>query len=212
MSKKKQRLWVLFLVILYGVVAIVGFFVVYFIKNLFFPSFKTSPVITQNQQVKQEITIPVGWKTYTSNNDNIQFSYPSTDEIKTQSYGFGVTSLTLQNSNKDTDFQVLLLPKTLAIAVGQDFDGYYAMPNNTTKTIKSPLAQDNTTEQFTKIQNRTVNGLQALDYSSIASNATPGTTPEIGTIIENGSNLVLISTDQTNKAKLEQVLKTVKSL
>src|SRR6266568_6836672 len=102
--------------------------------------------------------------------------------------------------------QILLLPKSLAQTVGQDFDSYYAMADHATKVIKNPLSQDNTTEKFTKIRNRTVNGLQALDYQSLASNAPVGSQPEIGTFIVAGSNLILISTGEDNKTELEEML------
>ena len=137
----------------------------------------------------------------------LQFAYPSTDVINTKSYGFGVTSLALTNKNGNVDFQILLLPKSLAQTVGQDFDGYYSMSDNTTKIIKNPLAQDNTTEQFTKINNITIDGNKAVNYQSLASNVKPGTLPEIGTFIEIDNNLVLFSTEPNNKNKLEEMLK-----
>src|SRR5579864_2577973 len=202
MSKGKQKLWLFFLILLYITLAIVGFCVAYFIKTEFFP--KQNEISQSAKTVT--MPIPAGWTIYTNANDNLQFAYPSHDTIEAKSYEFGITNLVLKNTNGNTDFQILLLPQTLATAVGQDFNSYYAMPNNKTQTIKSPLSQDTTTEKFTKVRNRTVAGNQALDYQSIASNAKPDVQPEVGTFIKAGSNLVLISTSKSNKENLEAML------
>jgi len=73
------------------------------------------------------------------------------------------------------------------------------MSDNASKVIKSPLSQDNVTDTVTKIDNRAVNGLQAVDYQSIPSNAKPDSQPGIGTIIQAGSNVILISTGKAIK-------------
>src|SRR5258708_652585 len=147
MSKNKQKLWLISMLLIYVAIAIAGFVIAYVVKNDFLS--KNSAVIPTPivSQVKP-INTPAGWKTYTNTDNKLKFSYPSLDHVKTSSYGFGVTNVTLQDANGNVDFQILLLPKSLAQAVSQDFDGYYAMPNNTTKVIKSPLAQYNTTEKF----------------------------------------------------------------
>lgn len=205
MSKEKQKLWLFFMILLYVTVAIVGFCMVYFIKTEFFPS--QNQISLTNSPTTAVITpVPPGWKMYTNEDDNLGFFYPSTDTLGTKSYEFGVTNLLLKDAKGNTDFQILLMPQTLAMAVGQDFSSYLAMPNNKTQTIKSPLTKENATEKFTKISNRTVGGNQAIDYQSLASNAKPGTQPEIGTFIQAGNNLVLISTNKNNKNKLEALL------
>jgi hypothetical protein len=193
-----------FFIVIYVGIAVVGFGIAYYVKTTFFAPTQYSPQI-----VKQATTpIPTGWKTYTSADFNLKFSYPPTYTLSTKQYGFGVSSSTFKNKSGIVDIQILFLPKSLASAVGQDFDSYYAMPDNTTKVITSPLSQNNTTEKFTKIHNRMINGNQALDYQSTASNAQPHTQPEIGTFIDVGNNLVLISTAQTNNTELEQILGT----
>lgn len=164
----------------------------------------SNPKATQTSIVTPAAAKP-GWKTYTNSEANISFPYPSDDTVQAKSYGFGVTSVTLQTAGGNTDFQVLLLPQSLAQAVGQDFTSYYAMQDNTSKVIKSPLSQ-NSTEAFTKLQNRSVDGLEAVDYQSIASNAPKGTLPEMGTFIQAGSDLILFSTGESNKMKLEQIV------
>jgi hypothetical protein len=204
MPSNKKKLWLLAIVLIYVALAVAGFVVAYMVKTYFLP--KTAPVTAPNISRVTPVQTPNGWKTYTNGDLKITFSYPSSESIKTSSYGFGVTSVSLQDARGNTDFQILLLPKSLAQAVGQDFDSYYAMQDNTTKVIKSPLSQDNTTEKFTKIRNRSVNGLQALDYQSLASSAPAGAQPEIGTFIAAGNNLILISTDSSNKTQLEEML------
>jgi len=204
MSKNKQRLWLFFMLFLYAIIAVVGFGIAYFVKTTFFQAKQAVPKVSSITPLPTQ----PGWKTYTNSSVKITFSYPPTDTVKTSSYGFGVTSLMLSQTNGDVDLQMLLLPKTLAQTVGQDFDGYYAMQDNTSKVIKSPLSQDNATETFTKIDNRSINGLKALDYQSVSSNAKPDAQPEIGTFIQAGSNLILISTGKSNKTALEQMLES----
>jgi hypothetical protein len=209
MSKNKQKLWLFSMILIYVMVAIAGFVVVYMVKTYFLPQNPSDQ--TQVTAKVTSVPVPDGWKTYTDSIDKISFAYPSTDTVQTKSYGFGVSSLILQTRKSTTDVQILLLPSTLATAAGQDFDTYYAIQNNTTKTINSPVSQDNTTEKFTKIKNTTVDGNEAVDYQSIASNAKPGTMPEVGTFIIAGSNLMLFSTAQNNKDTLEKILSTFTS-
>lgn len=204
MSKTKQQLWLFSMLLMYVAIAVAGFTIAYIIKTDFVS--KNPPNNQPSVTPSKTKSAPTGWKTYTDTTDNLQFYYPATDKVQTKSYGFGVSSIIFTHANSQTDFQILLLPKSLAQTIGQDFDSYYAMPNNTTKTIKNPLSQDNTTEKFTKIRNKTVDGNRAIDYQSIASNAKPGTIPEIGTFIEAGNNLLLISTEQNNKNNLVKIV------
>lgn len=212
MTKSKKRLWIFLIILIYVVIAIVGFFVAYLIKGEIFHQPATNIPSTPSTTVQKKPTPAIpGWQTYTNAADNITFSYPPGDTIKTSSYGFGVTNLQIQTIKGNIlDFQILLMPKTMAAAVGQNFDDYYALKNNTVKTIKSPLSSNNISETFIKINNRTINGLRAVDYQSIASNAKAGTQPEIGAFIEAGNNLVLFSTEESNKMNLEKILNTFK--
>jgi hypothetical protein len=203
MSGKKKNLWIFSFILIYIAVAIAGFLIFYIVKKDFlYPN----PKAPQATIISPVPTIP-GWKTYTNTENNISFTYPTRDTLQSKSYGFGVTSVTLQTTGGNSDFQVLILPQSLAQAVGQDFSSYYSMQDNTSKVIKSPLSQDNNTnEAFTKIRNRSVDGLEAVDYQSIASNAPAGAKPEIGTFIQAGNNLILFSTGESNKMKLEQIV------
>ncbi len=212
MSTGKQRIWVFLVILTYVVIAVVGFFIAYLVKGELFHQTKSSQAPTPQASKQVQSNKPTGWKIYTNTDDKFSFSYPPNDTIQTKSYGFGVTSLAIKEANGNLDFQILLMPKTIAMAVGQNFDSIYALPNNTTKVIKNPLSQDNTTtENFTKTSSRSVNGLRTVDYQSIPSNAPSGTQPEIGSFIEVGSNLVLISTGKSNKEKLEELLSSVTS-
>jgi hypothetical protein len=204
MSKPRQRLWIISMLLIYVAIAIGGFVVAYEVKHNFLPQKPLNPTPTVSNV--KPVRTPTGWKTYSNQEDKLKFSYPPADHIKESSYGFGVSSVSLQDKEGYTDFQVLLLPKTLAQTIGQNFDDYYSMPDNTTKVIKSPMSQDNVTEKFTKIRNRTINGLTALDYQSLASNAPKDAQPEIGTFIVAGNNLVLFSTGLDNKIELEEML------
>jgi hypothetical protein len=207
MTKNKQRLWLLSILLMYVAIAVAGFVIVYIIKTDFFPNHSSEITATPTPSQITRVPAPAGWQTYTDTDYQLTFAYPSTDTVKNKAYGFGVSGLTLQNA-AGTDFQILLLPKQLSQAIGQDFASYYTMANNSTKVVKSPLSQDTTTTKFTKISNRSVNGLRAIDYQSIASDAASGTQPEIGTFVEMGDNLALISTDAGNKTRLEKLLKT----
>jgi len=210
MSAKLQKLWIFLLMIIYIVIAAAGFGIAYFVKTEFFSKNSATSLSTKQTSTIKTIPAPVGWKTYTDKNYQLKFSYPPADTIQTKSYGFKVSSIALQNTHNGSGFQILLLPKTLASAVGQDFNSYYAMPNNTSKIIKSPLSQDNETEKFTKVNNSTINSLKAINYISVASDAKPDTPEEIGTFIETGSNLVLISTGENNKKQLDEMLTSFK--
>ena len=197
------------MLLIYIMIAVAGFTIAFVVKKYFLPN--PNPPVAQIVKPVPSQHTPAGWKTYSNSIYQLQFAYPPTDKPVEKSYGFGVSSVTLQRAKGQTDTKLLLLPKSLADTVGQNFDDYYAMPDNTTKSVQNPLSQDKTTEKFTKIRNRTLDGDQALDYQSIAANAKPGTKPEIGTFIEMGDNLVLISTGQDNKQNLEKLLYTVTS-
>lgn len=192
------------------VIAIVGFGIAYFIKTAFLTPKQTNPSSLQIAPTLTPVPTPIGWKSYTNTAYTLTFSYPPSDSIKTTTYGFGVTNVELQNTKNNTsDFQLLFLPTSIAQMVGQNFDTYYSMPDNTTKVIKNPLAKDSRTEKFTKLHNRSIDGNQALDYTAVASNAKAGTKAEIGTFIEKGTTLILISTNADNKTRLEQLLTTL---
>lgn len=148
------------------------------------------------------------WSTYTNN--NLHFSLPHPADMKAQesSYGMGVSNTELRSADstaEDTpDYQILTFPKTLGGMIGQNFDAYKAMANNSSKVIKNPQSQ--TSERFVKIRNRTISNYEAIEFSVTAEPPDPDEIPEIGVYIDVGENIVIISTGEDNKAELEQML------
>ena len=211
MSNQKKTLGVTLLVVIYAVVALIGFFIIYFIKTQLDHKKATPTSATKQQSLPTPI--PGESKTYKNTSANFALNYPSDLSMEETPYGLGVNAVELRsNDNTDKDYapnvQMLTVPKALAKAVGQDFDGYYAMADNTTKVIASPLGTDKTAESFTKIRNREVNKLRALDYSSVPSPNPDNEEPEIGTFIEAGDTIIIISTGESDRASLEDILKT----
>jgi len=100
----------------------------------------------------------------------------------------------------------MLLPNAFAQAIGYDFNSYYACLITPQKLSKVRFRKIMLLDTVTKIDNRAVNGLQAVDYQSIPSNAKPDSQPGIGTIIQAGSNVILISTGKKQSKNLEQIL------
>lgn len=147
--------------------------------------------------------------TNTYQNQNYKFSLPiSTDvDVKETPYGFGITSVEMRESDtaedEHPDVQMLLFPKGLAAAVGQDFDKFHAAPNNTTEEISVPTGES---VLFTKVKNRTVNNLRAFEFISSSNPPDPNIQKEIGVYIEMGTDVVILSTGELNRAKLEEML------
>ncbi len=204
MPENRKRLWLVAILLIYVAIAVAGLVIAYMVKTYFLPHTASTPQ-PYISQVKQSST-PKGWKKYVNTENKISFAYPPDDKIKTSSLGFGVTNITLTNPKEVVDFQFFIAPKSIAQAIGQDFDNYYSMENNSTKTIKNPLSKDTTTEKFTKIRNRSISGLEALEYQSTASNAPKDAKPAIGTFISTGDTLIVISTNSENKTRLEDLL------
>lgn len=208
MSPQKKALGITVLLILYVVIAALGFFAAYYIKTNYFQSTKQT-----NTPNPTAIPAPSGFKTYESKEQHISLSYPSTLEVKEHAIGLGVKTVEMKSStNTDTDatatIRILTVPKLLAKTIGQDFESFYNMQENMTKTIESPNPENKHSEQFTKIRNREVKGLRALDYTSVPSPNPDNQNPEIGTFVEADNNLIIFATSSDNRDQLEKVLKT----
>jgi hypothetical protein len=152
------------------------------------------------------------WRLYQNSSYNFSLSFPSYLTPKEAEYGMGVSSIELRSvDNTDPkygpDFQFLIFPKTLGSLIGQDFDAYYAMANNATKLIKD---QQGASQSFTKIRNRTVSGLRAIDFTTISSPPAANEQLEVGSYIEIGNSVFIISTAESNKATLESMLASFK--
>jgi hypothetical protein len=208
MSNNKKALWISFFLIVYVVIAVIGFFVVYFIKNAV-----SKPVVTPIAVAHPtREPVPTGFKTYQNSDQKFSVSYPSTLKETDTAHGFGVNTIELRSKDNANptyapDIQILTVPKMLATTIGQDFDSYYAMPDNATKTITSPT-DSKTAEVFTKIKNRDISGLRAVEYSSVPSPKQENQEAEIGVFIEKGSDMIIVAGSESNRDQLEKVLTT----
>src|SRR4051812_15431937 len=119
--------------------------------------------------------------TYHNNAYKFSMPYPKELKINEKPYGFGVSSVEMRASDTPADngpdFQMLVFPKAIGAQIGQDFDKYYDLPDNTPQEIKD---QSGATVKFTKIKNRTVNNLRAFDFTSGSIPADPQEETEIG--------------------------------
>lgn len=207
MSQKKKTLWVLLFLVVYVVIAIAGFFIAYYVKtNFIAPQTKETPKTTP-------MPAPSGYQTYENKDQKFSLQYPEELQAKETTVGFGVNTVTLRSAeNTDAayapDIQILTVPKAMSKAIGQDFESYYAMAENTTKKIESPLDGGEKAELFTKVRNREINGLRALDYSSVPDPNPDNQDPEVGTFVEVGDNLVIFASGTDTREDLEEVLKT----
>lgn len=150
-------------------------------------------------------------KTYTNKENNFSIAYPENETIQENDHGFGVIDVALfdhthNSSAAAPEIQFLLTPKTIADLIGQNFDQLYSLP--------SPSAQimqiNKQSQQFTKIQNRTIAGLRAFDFTSTSYPVNPNEQPQVGAFIELGDNLFTISTSQSNQAILDAMLASFK--
>lgn len=148
--------------------------------------------------------------TNTYKNDNYNFSMPIEKELKVNesSHGFGVTSVEMRYPDTTEEYapdvQMLIFPKALGAAIGQDFGKTYAAPDNSIQEVKNPSGGDS--QSFTKIKNRTVNNLRAFEFRSNPSPEDPNVEAEIGVYIELGTDILILNTAESNRAKLEEML------
>lgn len=150
------------------------------------------------------------WRLYKNSSYNFSLSFPADLTPKESEYGMGVSNVEFRSTaNQDAayspDFQFLIFPKALGSLIGQDFEAYYAMPVNGTKIIQDPQGAS---QSFTKVKNRTVSGLRAIDFKTISSPPAANEQPEIGNYIEIGNSIFIISTAESNKETLEKMLQS----
>lgn len=208
MSGKKKILGVVLLLILYVAIALAGFFVAYLVKKHAMPQKASQPAMMITPLPTQ-----AGLQTYTNTDAKVSLQYANTLKSTETNVGFGVKRVELRGAdNMDpayvADIQILTLPKSLAKTIGQDFESYYTMEPNSSKEVKSPMAEEKSAQVFTKVRNRTVNGLRALDYSSVPSPNPDNEDPETGTFVEAGNNLVFFAAYPDTREQLEEILKT----
>lgn len=209
MTQRKKVLGVALILVIYVVVALAGFFLVYLIKTAV--NKPAGPSKTANVT---PIPAPSGFVTYQNEKQNFSVSYPQDLQKKESSYGFGVNTVELRSDeNSDPayapDIQILTVPKPLAKAAGQDFETYYKMTDRTTISISGELKGDaKAEERFTKVRNREINGLRAVEYSSVPNPNPDDVEAEIGVFIEKGNDLIIIAGGETERDQLEKVLQT----
>ena len=153
-----------------------------------------------------------GLKSYQNTSNKFELPYPETLKIKEATYGLGITNVELRapetSETQTPDYQMLTFPKAMGKLIQQDFDEYYAMPDNTEKILKNE--ETGTADRFVKIRNRTIGNQRAFDFITTASPPDPNELAEIGVYIETGGNIVIISTGEENKAKFEAMLANFK--
>lgn len=214
MTKTKKIIGVTLLVILYFVILAIGFFAIYTYK-------------TNSQNVEKNMTItsqspsttasaPAGFKTYENKDKTLKFNYPPTFDVQEKSYGFGVNTMELRSENNTDasdmpDVQILTLPKSIAKMIGQDFDAYYQMKPNESKSITSELQGEKEEQLFTKIKNREINGMRAVEYTSIPIPNPENYEAELGVFIENGDAITMFVTGESQKEDLENIIRTYSS-
>lgn len=152
---------------------------------------------------------PRNTTTNTYKNQNYNFSMPIEKDlqVKETPYGFGVTSVELRSENTPADYgadlQMLVFPKALGVAIGQDFDKQYSLPENTKQEIKDPSGA---AQNFTKVRNRMVKDLRAFEFTSSPIPADPELEAEIGIYIEMGNDVLVVTTGESHRDQLEAML------
>jgi hypothetical protein len=150
--------------------------------------------------------LPTSWKTYQNASYKFSINYPGNDTYQENNHGLGVIDVvffdTTQGSSADSpDYQFLLFPKSIGSLIGQDFDALFNLPNPSAQILKI----NNTSQQFTKLQNTTINGLRAFTFQSTSYPPVADEEPQVGDYIEMGDNILTISAGQSNQATLNSM-------
>jgi len=174
-------------------------------KQVFGIKSVASPTIAQS-------TIPPvsQWKTYQNNTYKFSLSYPDSLEAKEVSFGVGITTIEFKSTKaypSTQSVQLLIFSKSQGRIIGQDFDTFYTLADNTSKIMKEDTLS---LQKFTKVRNRAISKLRAFDYSTTSYPVNPDEEAEIGAYIELGQNILVISTGENNKTGLESILGTFK--
>lgn len=166
-----------------------------------------------NQSTPQGTTIPGSplnqassgqqqWQTY--QNEKFSISYPSSLHTRENPAGFGVNAIEFRTPGDPAvppEYQILIMPKVLGSTIGQNFDTYYAMSDNTATTVNAP---DGNSQKITKLQNRTVGGQRAFDFRATSESGSV----EVGTYVEMGNSMLIFSTGEKNRGSLDEMLTT----
>jgi hypothetical protein len=168
-----------------------------------------SPSQTNTGNTQNDTSSQANWNTYENSGYKFSINFPSDLKLTDKPQGFGVTTIELKaldaTSADGSDYQILIFPKALAKMAGVDFDSDYALSDNSTRTLTDTSGNPQT---YTKILNRTVGSLRAYDFKNSPPSA--DSQAAIGTAIEIGDSVLMISTGESNKAELESMLATFK--
>ncbi|MGI8420561.1 MAG: hypothetical protein ACR2LN_08060 [Candidatus Levyibacteriota bacterium] len=215
MEPAKKTRGIILIIGIYVVIALVGFMIVYFIKSTFFHPPQTTTAMKTHVSTTSPAPHPTGWRLFKNSSMNFTFFYPPDLTVKTNAYGMGVSDIEMRtkdntNPSYSPNYQILFVPKAMAQAVGQDFDNYYSLPNNTTKVVSSPFSSNKSQQNLTKLSNATIDGHRALDYRSQEATAVSNNQAEIGKFIEDGENILLISGGESDKSELDHLMQSIK--
>lgn len=180
-------------------------------EKLWNPELRKQSSLVNTTINTQPIKNPLKASEYRNTVFNLAFTIPPEYTAKESSYGLGVTNIELRkqsNLSEATapDIQILIFPKAMARLIGQDFDAYRAMQENTVKQINDAQGS----QMFTKLSNRTINTLRAFDYKTISATPSTNEEAEAGTYVEAGGSIFIISTRESTKTILEPILTSLK--
>lgn len=150
------------------------------------------------------------WNTYQNTGYKFSIDFPGDLQEKENAPGFGVSQIDIYDptdSQNGVVYQLLVFPKSMGKLIGQDFDEFYGMKNNTSKIISVPQGAS---QNLTKISNRTVSGLRAFDFQSTTNPPQVNEEPQIGTYIEAGTSIIIIVGSSSDKTEFEQMVQSFK--
>jgi hypothetical protein len=150
------------------------------------------------------------WNTYENKGYGFSINFPADLVLNDKPQGFGVTNIELKSPDSQPSdgpvYQILVFPKALAKIAGVDFDADYALADNSNKTISD---NSGNTQTYTKINNRTVGSLKAYNFKN-SSSQTSSSDGGIGTAVEFGDSVVMISTLESNREELDTMMTSFK--
>jgi len=163
---------------------------------------------TQLQPTNQPV-LPQEWKKYTNTSLEFSIDYPDQMEFEENSRGLGVWDIYFYSDQTSDiqDIQILVYPVAIGKLIGQDFEQLYSLPDNSTQLM---TIEGSDPQQYTKIVNKTVSGLRALDFKTTSDPPDPNVEAESGVVIELDDSILIISTGESDKAILDKMLTTFK--
>jgi hypothetical protein len=147
---------------------------------------------------------------FTNHVYNFSITYPNNFIISESSFSTTIERVEFwqkkPGSTDQADYQMLLFPKTVAAAAGQNFDAFYTLQPGIQKTIKD---SSGATIQFTKIHNQKLNNNRSFTYNTKSLPLDVKEEPEYGYYIEAGPNLIMISARESKRSALDIMTGTI---